>query len=204
MNPNEIHHIIQEFKSFKDDKKERLIRLIQVMLRVHPNLFSDNLNSKIFFVNYPISGEDNGEIPDVSLLTNIFTDFNVFMELLRLMTKTSYIKKMSKTMKEFVGNEDKLEKMRESFNTVILINLIRKRLENKNHSHIQNYLLFNKLTDISSDLDLGLGFLSTVKDNDISKYMNDRYHYTNMFDLLNVNSVKDHYFDIYHLFLHFL
>lgn len=208
MNSNEIHHIVEEYKNLKNDKKDKLLRLIQLLFSIHPELFTNNSSSIHFFETYSMNAEENGdgncELSNVSVLTDFFYDFNVFMELLRLMTKTAYVKKMSKIMKEIVNNEDKLEKMRETFNTIILINLIQRRLEKKTHNQISHYQLFEKINEIESGLNLNLVTLLSIKDNDISKYIIERYNYTNCFEILHSHSVRNHYFSIYYLFSHFL
>lgn len=203
MNLNEIHHITETFKKLKDEKKERLLRLIQLLYNSHPELFNvENSNSRNFIINYPNVNELNNTT--FHILTDLFYNYCVFMEIYKVMNKTSIIKKMNKHMKEIINNEDKLEKIRQTFNNVILINLIRSRLEKKTQQQIKNYDLFNKLNSIHNQLCLNIDTLIHLKDEEIPVYFLTKYNYTNCFSCINSQTVQDNYYSILELFSHFV
>lgn len=200
MNTNEIHHLIEKFKKLKDDKKDKLLRLICLLYNKHPELFTENQNSKNYITNYP----NTGGLTNMTILTDVFYHFGIFVEIYKLMNKTSMIKKMNKSMKELITNEDKLEKIRNTFNTIILINLIRNQLEKKTQQQIKNYDLFNKLYSIDNKLTLNIETIVHLKDEEIPVFFSSKYNYTNCFEIIHSQLVQDNYFTIFELFSHFI
>lgn len=200
MNTNEVHHLIEQFKKLKDDKKDRLLRLICLLYNHHPELFTENGNSKNYITNYP----NSGGLTIMNILTDLFYNFGVFVEIYKLMNRTSIIKKMNKSMKELITNEDKLEKIRITFNSIILINLIRSQLEKKTQTQIKNYDLFNKLSGIDNKLILNIETIISLKDEEIPLFFSTKYNYTNCFEIIHSQLVQDNYFTIFELFSHFI
>jgi hypothetical protein len=113
------------------------------------------------------------------------------MEIKKYTNKTTKIKKLTPILNNMLETIDEKKSVRNFFNAIILVNVIKKNLKNKLETEIFNYNLQEKLNKINPDLFSILNLSSIIKFNKTEQMQqfieNYTYQNINMNYFLNIN-----------------
>ena len=196
--------IEEKFKTLKDENKELLLSLTKILMEKNFNFLSISSNLE-YFQNDPLVLQPE----QYHVISQIYQQYELFDELEKITKKTTEIMKINKKLKKYVEDDVVTERLRKTLNAIILLNLIKKQLKNKSKEHIDNFNLFVKLSNISTNLpkQLNLTQLLNLSTNEqINDFVKNIYKYhNNVFVIDYLSQIDDaEYAKIYNLFFLFV
>jgi hypothetical protein len=198
------HAIRQDLKLLNDNNNKSFLLLTKCIIDMQTqNLFnllnvaSEYIDEPIFTVPIFVLDSDKYHI-----ISQIYKQHNIFMEIKKYTNKTTKIKKLTPILNNMLETIDEKKSVRNFFNAIILVNVIKKNLKNKLETDMNNYNLQEKLNKIDPDLLSILSLSSILKYNKTEQMQefieNYTYQNINMNYFLNIND--DDYNKIYNEF----
>lgn len=169
-----IHSILQKMK---DDKRCRFFSLSNLIINLQLKHGVDILNVSDEKVeelkNYSQIDKDN-----YRELSDVYGTYALFNEIKNCTTKASFIKKMRPTFDNENASSEFKDELKRLLNVVVLVNIIKKRLNKKTIQELNDYQLVTKMEQINPKLIdfFALERLSKfTSDNEITTFVNEEY-----------------------------
>jgi len=147
MDPYHVQFVEQTYTSMSDSNKHRFVKLLQQLCVLDSHESSIDL-SQIFQPGNIMNDFTTITAPDVA---NTFRHPDVFIEIKKLLTKTTCMNKLPSVL-HGLGESD--EALIKCINGFIIINLIRKKLKKKTTLDIQSYNLSVRLQAYMTPLNI--------------------------------------------------
>lgn len=139
MDDNHKHYIRKDFEKLNENTKKKFLVLLNFLIKFEIKIIN-NINNKILII------KDN-----FNENIEIFKNKEIYLFIKNTCNKYKKVKGMDKTMNKYISIEDKIKYLK-IYKTIILFNLIIKRLDKKTLEEINEYKLNEKLEKIDKKL----------------------------------------------------
>ena len=143
-----IHSILQKMKDVNRDRFFSLSNLIiDLQLKHGVDILNVTDEQVEELKNYSQIDKDN-----YRELSDVYGTYALFNEIKNLTTKSAFIKKMRSVFDNETSSVEFKEEFKRLLNVVVLVNLIKKRLNKKKVQELNEYQLVTKMTQINPQL----------------------------------------------------
>jgi hypothetical protein len=143
-----IHSILQKMKDVNRDRFFSLSNLIiDLQLKHGVDILNVTDEQVEELKNYSQIDKDN-----YRELSDVYGTYALFNEIKNLTTKSAFIKKMRSVFDNETSSAEFKEEFKRLLNVVVLVNLIKKRLNKKTVQELNEYQLVTKMTQINPQL----------------------------------------------------
>ena len=143
-----IHSILQKMKDVNRDRFFSLSNLIiDLQLKHGVDILNVTDEQVEELKNYSQIDKDN-----YRELSDVYGTYALFNEIKNLTTKSAFIKKMRSVFDNETASAEFKEEFKRLLNVVVLVNLIKKRLNKKTIQELNEYQLVTKMTQINPQL----------------------------------------------------
>lgn len=143
-----IHSILQKMKDVNRDRFFSLSNLIiDLQLKHGVDILNVTDEQVEELKNYSQIDKDN-----YRELSDVYGTYALFNEIKNLTTKSAFIKKMRSVFDNETSSVEFKEEFKRLLNVVVLVNLIKKRLNKKTVQELNEYQLVTKMTQINPQL----------------------------------------------------
>ena len=143
-----IHSILQKMKDVDRDRFFSLSNLIiDLQLKHGVDILNVTDEQVEELKNYSQIDKDN-----YRELSDVYGTYALFNEIKNLTTKSAFIKKMRSVFDNETSSVEFKEEFKRLLNVVVLVNLIKKRLNKKTVQELNEYQLVTKMTQINPQL----------------------------------------------------